>query len=109
VGCGYTLSVMDGAGRARAAEHGVTISEMGFVDPFYAYYDSKLLTRRNPAVPAARLARDIDEYKRLGVRILAVYPPCLQAEVYEGHPDWRHVATNTTAAPQVDLQKCAHR
>src|SRR5205085_495365 len=38
VGCGYTLSVMDSKARARAAEHGVTISEMGFVDPFYAYY-----------------------------------------------------------------------
>ena len=34
-GCGYTLSVMDGAGRAAAAAHGVTISEMGFVDPLY--------------------------------------------------------------------------
>src|SRR4051794_26728935 len=40
-GCGYTLSVMDSAARARAAAHGVTISEMGFVDPFFAYYDSK--------------------------------------------------------------------
>src|SRR5438105_11277044 len=52
VGCGYTLSVMDSAARANAAKHGVTISEMGFVDPFYAYYDSKLLKRRSPHVPA---------------------------------------------------------
>ncbi|HXT60154.1 MAG TPA: hypothetical protein VN699_16055 [Pirellulales bacterium] len=37
LGCGYTLSVMDGQQRAKAAAHGVTISEMGFVDPFYAY------------------------------------------------------------------------
>ena len=92
VGCGYTLSVMDSQGRARAAAHGVTISEMGFVDPFYAYYDSKLLARRNPAVPPDRLKRDIAEYKRLGVRILGVYPPCLQGEVYENHPDWRRIA-----------------
>ena len=33
--------------------------------------------------------KDIAEYKRLGVRILGVYPPCLQGEVYETHPDWR--------------------
>jgi hypothetical protein len=29
----------------------VTISEMGFVDPFYAYYDSRLLKKRSPHVP----------------------------------------------------------
>jgi len=54
-GCGYTLSVLDSTGRARAAAHGVTISEMGFVDPLFAYYDSKLLKQRNPAVSPARL------------------------------------------------------
>src|SRR5262245_14559091 len=47
IGCGYTLSVMDSKGRAAAAAHGVTISEMGFVDPFYAYYDSRLLKNRS--------------------------------------------------------------
>jgi hypothetical protein len=108
VGCGYTLSVLDGKARARAAAHGVTISELGFVDPFYAYYDSKLLKKRSPHVPRDRLSKDIAEYKRLGVRILAVYPPCLQAEVYAKHPDWRRVATNTTRVPQVDLKKFPH-
>jgi hypothetical protein len=108
VGCGYTLSVMDGKARAAAAAHGVTLSEMGFVDPFYAYYDSKLLKRRSPHVPAGRLEKDIAEYKKLGVRILAVYPPCLQAEVYENHPDWRRIAANTTEVPQTDLKKFPH-
>src|SRR5947208_3151983 len=92
-GCGYTLSVMDSKARARAAEHGVTISEMGFVDPFYAYYDSKLLKRRSPHVPPGKLEKDIAEYRKLGVRILGVYPPCLQSEVYEAHPEWRRIAT----------------
>jgi hypothetical protein len=108
VGCGYTLSAMDGPARARAAQHGVTISELGFVDPFYAYYDSKLLKRRSPHVPPGRLEKDIAEYKKLGVRILAVYPPCLQAEVYENHPEWRRVGTDTTQVPQVDLKKYPH-
>ena len=40
IGCGYTLSAMSSQARTAAAAHGVTISEMGFVDPFYAYYDS---------------------------------------------------------------------
>ncbi len=108
VGCGYTLSVMDGPSRARAAAHGVTISEMGFVDPFYAYYDSKLLKKRSPHVPLDRLPKDIAEYRRLGVRILGVYPPCLQGEVYETHPEWRRIGTNTAEIPQIDMQKFPH-
>lgn len=108
VGCGYTLSVMDSAGRGEAVKHGVTISEMGFVDPFYAYYDSKLLSRRSPHVPLDRLTKDIAEYKLLGVKVLGVYPPCLQGEVYERHPDWRRIDTNTTTIPQIDLQRFPH-
>lgn len=108
IGCGYTLSVMDAAARERAAAHGVRISEMGFVDPFYAYYDSKLLERRSPHVPLDRLPKDIAEYKRLGVRILGVYPPTLQGEVYEKHPDWRRISTNTTEIPTIDLKQFPH-
>lgn len=108
VGCGYTLSVMDSAARTEAARHGVTISEMGFVDPFYAYYDSKLLKRHSPHVPPERLSKDIAEYKKLGVRVLGVYPPCLQGEVYETHPEWRRIDTNTTVIPQIDMQKFGH-
>jgi hypothetical protein len=108
VGCGYTLSVMDSKARAKAATHGVTISEMSFVDPFYPYYDSKLLKKRSPHVPLDRLDKDIAEYKKLGVRILGVYPPCLQGEVYESHPEWRRISTNTTEIPQVDMKKSPH-
>jgi len=81
---------------------------MGFVDPFYAYYDSKLLHRRSPHVPRGQLEKDIAEYKKLGVRILGVYPPTLQGEVYELHPDWRRIPTNTTTIPSVDLKKYPH-
>jgi hypothetical protein len=107
-GCGYTLSVMDSAGRAAAKRHGVTISEVGFVDPFYAYYDSTLLKRRSPHVPLGRVEKDIAEYRRLGIRILGVYPPSLQGEVYENHPEWRRVATDTTEVPSIDLKKYPH-
>lgn len=108
IGCGYTLSVMETEARAAAAAHGVTISEMGFVDPFYTYYDSRLLKRRSPHVPPERLAKDIAEYKKLGVRILGVYPPCLQAEVWETHPEWRRISTNSTDIPEIDLVKFPH-
>ncbi len=108
LGCGYTLSVMNSEQREQAASHGVRLSEMGFVDPFYAYYDSKLLKRRNPNVSLDRLDKNIAEYKRLGVRILGVYPPSLQSEVYELHPEWRRISTNTTKIPQVDLVTSPH-
>ncbi len=108
MGAGYTLSAMSSESRAAAAKHGVTLSEMGFVDPFYAYYDSALLKKRSPHVPLDRLPKDIAEYKRLGVRILAVYPPTLQGEVWENHPDWRRIGTNTTAIPEVDMKKFGH-
>lgn len=108
LGCGYTMSVMSSEQRAAAARHGVTISEMGFVDPFFAYYDSKLLKRHSPHVPPDRLKKDMEEYKKLGVRILGVYPPCLQSEVYELHPEWRRIATNTREIPQVDLKQAPH-
>lgn len=108
LGCGYTLSAMDSAARTRAAAHGTTLSEMGFVDPFYAYYDSKLLKRRSPHVPPERLAKDLAEYRKLGVRVLGVYPPTLQGEVYELHPDWRRIPTNTTEIPQIDMKKYPH-
>ncbi len=107
-GAGYTLSVMDSAARENAAKHGVKLSEMGFVDPFYTYYDSKLLKKRSPHVPPDRLKKDIAEYKRLGVHILGVYPPCLQGEVYETHPEWRRIATDTREIPQIDMQKFPH-
>lgn len=108
IGNGYTLSGQNTAQRTRAARAGVTVSELGFVDPFYAYYDSRLLERRSPHVPPGRLEKDVAEYRRLGIRILAVYPPCLQGEVYEKHPDWRRIATDTLEIPQVDPARFPH-
>ncbi|MCE9526873.1 MAG: beta-galactosidase trimerization domain-containing protein, partial [Planctomycetales bacterium] len=107
-GVGYTLSVQSKADRERAVKSGVTISEMGFVDPFYAYYDSKLLSRRNPNVAKDHMEKEVAEYRRLGLKILAVYPPTLQGEVYEKHPDWRRISSKTTDIPQVDLKLYPH-
>lgn len=108
LGVGYTLSGMDSVQRERAVAAGVTMSEFGFVDPFYAYYDSKLLARRSPHVPLERLDKDMAEYQRLGVKIFGVYPPCLQGEVYETHPEWRRIATNTREIPTIDMKKFPH-
>ena len=105
VGVGYTLSVQNAEQRQRAVKAGVTISEMGFVDPFHVFYDSKLLKRRSPHLAADSVDKEVAEYRRLGLRILGVYPPTLQSEVYAEHPDWRRVPTNTTEIPQVDLKQ----
>jgi len=108
VGVGYTLSGQNSEQRSRAAAAGVSISELNFVDPFYPYYDSRLLQKRSPHVPLGRLEKDIAEYQRLGIRILAVYPPSLQGEVYEKHPDWRRISTNTRDIPQIDMKRYPH-
>jgi type 1 glutamine amidotransferase len=107
-GVGYTLSGMNREQREEAVRHGVTISEMNFVDPFYPYYDSQLLHKRSPHVALGKIEEEIAEYKRLGVRILAVYPPTLQGEVYEAHPDWRRIATDTREIPSIDMEKFGH-
>jgi hypothetical protein len=105
IGVGYTLSGMNTAQRERAVAAGVTISEFGFVDPLYAYYDSNLLLKRSPHVPLERLDKDMAEYRQLGIRMLGVYPPSLQGEVYEKHQEWRRISKNTTEIPQVDMEK----
>ena len=107
-GVGYTLSGMSREQREEAVRHGVTISEMNFVDPFYPYYDSALLHKRSPHVAIGKIDEEIAEYKRLGVRILAVYPPTLQGEVYEAHPEWRRIATDTREIPSVDMETFGH-
>lgn len=107
-GCGYTLSTMDTKSRQEAVNHGVKISEMGFVDPFYPYYNSKLLKKRSPHVPLDRIDKEVAEYKKLGIRILGVYPPCLQGEVYENHPEWRRISAPGQEIPQVDMKKYPH-
>src|SRR5215204_4129489 len=105
IGAGYTLSGMNTAQRERAVAAGVTLSELGIVDPFYAYFDSKILKRRSPHVPLERLDKDMAEYRRLGIKMLGVVPPGLQAEIYEAHPEWRRISENTTKIPQVDMVK----
>lgn len=107
-GVGYTLSVQRLEDRKRSIEAGVTISEMGFVDPLFVYYDSKFLKRRNPHVAPDGLTKEIAEYRRLGLKILAVYPPTLQGEIFENHPDWRRIGADTTQIPQVDMKKHPH-
>ena len=107
-GVGYTLSVQTEPQRIRARDAGVTISELGFVDPHFVYYDSRLLKKRSPHVARDFVDREVAHYRRLGIRILGVYPPSLQSEVYVDHPDWRRIATNTREIPSVDLNKTPH-
>lgn len=105
LGVGYTLSVQSPPEREKAVAAGVTISELGFVDPLFVYYDSKYLHRRSPHVAADHLEKEVAAYRQLGLRILAVYPPSLQGEVYESHPEWRRIDAHNGPVPQVDLRK----
>ncbi len=101
----YCLSIMDAAGRDRAKEHGAQISELGFASPWYVYYDSQFLKKRDPNVSADQVEKEIAEYQKRGIRILGAIPPGLQSEIFAEHPDWRVISTNTTEIPPYDAEK----
>ncbi len=101
----YCFSVIDAQTRDRATAAGSEMSEMGFVNPFYVNYDSAYLHNRDPNLPKDYISKEIADYKRRHVRILAVVPPGLQGEVYATHPEWRKITTNTTVIPQVDMKR----
>ncbi len=99
----YCFSVMSAAMRDRATQAGSQVSEMGFVNPFFANYPSAILKKRDPNLPQDYIDKEIADYKRRHVRILAVVPPGLQGEIYAAHPDWRRIYTDTHSIPQVDM------
>lgn len=100
----YCFSVMDKAGRDRATQAGSQMSEMGFVSPFSVNYPSAILKKHDPNLPPDYIEKEIADYKRRHVRILAVAPPNLQGEIYAEHPDWRRIYTDTHTIPQVDMK-----
>jgi hypothetical protein len=88
----------------------VTLSEFGFVDPLYAYYDSKLLLKRSPHVPLERLEKDMAEYRRLGIRMLGLFHQGCRARSTRSIRTGAACRKNTTEIPQVDMQeKAANR
>lgn len=101
----YCFSVSDAAARDRAERAGSEMSEMGFVNPIYVNYESKCLHKRDPGLPSDSIEKEIADYKRRHVRILAVVPPGLQSEVYAAHPEWRKISVNSTTIPAVDTKK----
>ena len=100
----YCFSVMDQNSRQSAADIGAQMSEMGFVDPFFVHYDSEFLHQHPPGYNPEKIKEEIANYKRMGVRIIAVYPPGLQSEIYSANPQWRQISTNTTEIPNTDME-----
>lgn len=98
----YCFSVMNAKARDRATLAGSQLSEMGFVSPLSVNYPSAILKKRDPNLPPDYIEKEIADYKRRHVRILAVVPPGLQGEIYAAHPDWRRISTDTHTIPQVD-------
>ncbi len=103
-GLTYCFSVMDAGGRDRGVLAGSRMSEMGFVSPLFVNYPSAFLSRHDANLSPDYIDKEIADYKKRHVRILAVVPPGLQGEIYEQHPEWRRIAANTTVIPQVDLK-----
>lgn len=103
-GLTYCFSVMGVPERDKATLAGSRMSEMGFVNPFAVNYPSAFLSRHDANLPLDYIDKEIADYKKRHTRILAVVPPGLQGEIYEKHPEWRRIVTNTTVIPNVDLK-----
>ena len=123
-GCGYTLSVMDSKGRAAAAAHGVTISEMGFVDPFYRLLRQQAAQEAQPARPARPAGqghRRIQAARRSHPWRLSSLPPgrglrepprlAADRHQYDRDPSDRHeeVSAWRDALPARALRRLLHR
>src|SRR5688572_29609818 len=86
-----------------AAEAGAQLGEMSFVDTGWVNFKSKHLERMNPHLKPGQIERQIESYKKNGIRIMASFGPRQQVEMAEKHPDWRSIERNTTNIPPMDL------
>jgi hypothetical protein len=87
-----------------ASACGVQMCELAVASPQHVYWDSKRLAR-DTNLPPNLVAKKIAMYKAKGLRVIAAIPPCLQAQAYRDHPDWRVISGYQGAVPEVDLQK----
>jgi len=96
----YSITVL--GNYEEAARYGTQLGELAFGDCRAVYYDSKYL-KRSEKTPPGTLEKQIAQYKANGIRMIGAIPPCLQAQAYAEHPDWRGIETNTTEIPNLDL------
>jgi hypothetical protein len=87
-----------------AAACGVQMCALTVGDPRYAYWASRLIAR-DPGLPADHLAKIIGAYKQRGLRVIGALPPCLQAQAWQQHPDWRVISQFNGPVPELDLKQ----
>lgn len=100
----YAYTVPDEKNYRDAAAAGVQMLDLSFGDAIYLAYPSELL-KRTPHLPADHIPKHLGLCQELGLRVTASVPPCLQAQVWSEHPDWRSIRTNTRQVPEVDLKQ----
>jgi hypothetical protein len=100
----YAYTVPDVKNYQDAAAAGVQMLDLSFGDAINLAYPSKLL-KRTPHLPEDHIPNYLTLCQKLGLRVTASVPPCLQAQVWAEHPDWRSIRTNTKDIPEVDLKQ----
>src|SRR6266496_481442 len=83
-----------------ASACGVQMCELAVGNPQCVYWDSKLLGR-DTNLPPNHAAKQIAMYKAKGLRVIAAIPPCLQAQAYRDHPDWRVISSYRGPVPEL--------
>lgn len=100
----YTYTVPDEKNYRDAAAAGVQMLDLSFGDAISLAYPSKLL-KRSANLPEDHIPKHLALCQELGLRVTASVPPCLQAQAWSEHPDWRSIRTNTKEIPEIDLQQ----
>ena len=79
-------------------EHGVQMTELGFGDSNHLYYPSQYF-EMDPNRAPEQVAKQVEEARKRGMRVIAAFTPCYNREAYIAHPDWRLIPSNTTVIP----------
>lgn len=81
-----------------AKKRGAQMGEIAFGGTDYFLYESKFV----PLIPTLKpddKAKEVAEFRKRGFRVIGAFPPCLQKRIYDRHPEFRGIRTNTTKVP----------
>ena len=82
-----------------AVKYGAQMGEIAFGGTDYFKYESKFVSL-HPNVGKDEMEQLAGEFRQRNIRIVGAFPPCLQKEIYDKHPEFRRIAENHNRIPQ---------
>jgi hypothetical protein len=81
-----------------AVKYGAQMGEVVFGGTDHFKYESKFVSL-HPNVSVDAMAKEVQEFRKRGVRLVGAFAPCLQKEIYDKHPEFRGITENSTRIP----------